>query len=60
MTDLILENIIMTQNVLALLACDEHAHLLIEMLYRPIRPLFAPSSLNNQKPFTMSKKKRSA
>lgn len=47
----------MTQDVLALLAHEDHAHLLIEMLTRPIRPLFAPASLNNHKPFTTTKKK---
>lgn len=60
MTTLILDNIIMTQNVLAHLASEEHAHLLIDMLQKPIRPLFAPSSLNNQTPFTVSKKKKNA
>jgi hypothetical protein len=47
MTDLILENIVMTQNVLALLAQEKQHRLLIEMLSKPIKPLFAPNSLDN-------------
>lgn len=57
MSDLIISNIVMTQDVLALLAQENHSHLLIEMLTRPIRPLFSPQSLNNHKPFTTTKKK---
>lgn len=58
MSDLILENIVMTQEVLALLASEKQHRLLIDMLLKPIRPYFAPSSLDNNKPFTSNKKRQ--
>lgn len=58
MQDLILDNIVMTQEVLALLAQEKQHRLLVDMLLKPIRPYFAPSSLDNSKPFSSSKKRQ--
>ena len=57
MQDLILENIVMTQDVIATLAAEKQHRLLIDMLTKSIRPLFSPNSLNNQKPFSLNKKR---
>ena len=57
MQDLILENIVMTQDVIAALASEKQHRLLIDMLTKPIRPLFSPSSFDNQKPFSANKKR---
>lgn len=57
MQDLILENIVMTQDVIAALASEKQHRLLIDLLTKPIRPLFSPTSLDNQKPFSANKKR---
>ena len=59
MSDLIIENVVMTQNVLALLASEKQHRMLVEMLYKPnkpIKPLFAPNSLDTHRKFSTKKK----
>jgi hypothetical protein len=47
MIDLILENSVITQQMISLMATEKQQRLLVELLSKPIRPQFAPYTLDS-------------